>query len=177
MAEIAKISLLILTSALLDNYLFLHAHCNCRPSVFIEVQCIARQANRNGEIVKHFYNCIKVLSQFRTPYCTHLWQYSKRPKRGGAHDNVQIPNLQFRFQFLRQKIVSAYNITAVCCNNHVQENMHSSNRFTSIQGKTYLGFQNLGCHCKILGCHFDTQKRLKKTLLNRIRVRFILWIL
>jgi len=21
---------------------------------------------------------------------------------------------------------------------------------------------NLGCHCKILGCHFDTQKRLKK---------------
>jgi len=30
--------------------------------------------------------------------------------------------------------------------------------------KPYLGFQNLGCHYKILGCHFDTQKRLKKTL-------------
>jgi len=28
--------------------------------------------------------------------------------------------------------------------------------------KPYLGFQNLGFHCKILGCHFDTQKRLKK---------------
>jgi len=28
--------------------------------------------------------------------------------------------------------------------------------------KPDLGFQNLGCHCKILGCHFDTQKRLKK---------------
>jgi len=31
------------------------------------------------------------------------------------------------------------------------------------KAKPYLlGFQNLGCHCKILGCHFDTQKRLKK---------------
>jgi len=25
----------------------------------------------------------------------------------------------------------------------------------------YLGFQNLGCHCRNLGCHFDTSKRLK----------------
>ena len=32
------------------------------------------------------------------------------------------------------------------------------------KAKPYLGFQNLGCHCKILGCHFDTHKRLKKTL-------------
>jgi len=24
--------------------------------------------------------------------------------------------------------------------------------------KPYLGFQNLGCRCEILGCHFDTQK-------------------
>jgi len=33
-----------------------------------------------------------------------------------------------------------------------------------LQGKVkpYLGLQNLGCHCKILGCHFDTQKRYKK---------------
>jgi len=42
----------------------------------------------------------------------------------------------FRFQLLRQKIVSAYNIAAVYCNSHVEENMLSSNRFTSIQGKT-----------------------------------------
>jgi len=42
----------------------------------------------------------------------------------------------FRFQLLRQKIVSANNIAAVCCNSHVQENMLFSNRFTSIQGKT-----------------------------------------
>jgi len=67
----------------------------------------------------------------------------------------------FRFQLLRQKIVSAYNIAAVCCNSHVQEKMVSSNRFISIEGKNiYLGFQNLGCHCKILGCHFDTQKNI-----------------
>jgi len=33
--------------------------------------------------------------------------------------------------------------------------MLSSNRFASLQGKQYLGLQNLGCHCKILGCHFD----------------------
>jgi len=44
----------------------------------------------------------------------------------------------------------------------VQENMLSSNRFTSIQAKPHFGFQNLGCHCKFLECHFDTQKRLKK---------------
>jgi len=31
----------------------------------------------------------------------------------------------FRFQLLRQKIVSAYNIATVCCNSHVQENMLS----------------------------------------------------
>ena len=33
-----------------------------------------------------------------------------------------------------------------------------------IQGKVkpYLGFQKLGCHCKMIGCHFDTQKRQKK---------------
>jgi len=37
-------------------------------------------------------------------------------------------------------------------------------QFVLLQYKTkpYLGFQNLGCHSKILGCHFDTQKRLKK---------------
>jgi len=67
----------------------------------------------------------------------------------------------FRFQLPRQRIVSVHN-NAACCNSHVQENMLSSNRFTSIQAKPHFGFQNLGCHCKFLGCHFDTQKRLKK---------------
>ena len=32
--------------------------------------------------------------------------------------------------------VGLYNIEAVCCNGHMRENMLSSNRFTSIQGKT-----------------------------------------
>ena len=30
------------------------------------------------------------------------------------------------------------------------------------KAKPYPGFQNLGCHSKIWGCHSDTQKRLKK---------------
>ena len=71
-----------------------------------------------------------MLLQFRTPYCTNLRQCSKRPKRSGAHDNAQIPNLQFPLP-----TSAVYNIPAVCCNRHVQENMLISNRFTSIQGK------------------------------------------
>ena len=31
------------------------------------------------------------------------------------------------------------------------------------KAKPHLGFQNLGCHCKILGRHFDTQNGLKNT--------------
>ena len=130
-AQVAKISLLTLIVVSLDNHLVLHARC--RSFFFIVVWCIARQADRSDKTVKDFFhNCIKVLSQFRTPYCTNFQRYSNRPKRGGAHDNAQIPNLQLR----RQKIVSAYNIAAVRCNSHVQENMLSSNRYTSMQGKT-----------------------------------------
>jgi len=55
-AQIATMSLLTLTSASLDNHLVLNARCNCRPLVLV-VWCIARQANRNGETVKHFHNC------------------------------------------------------------------------------------------------------------------------
>jgi len=57
----------------------------------------------------------------------------------------------FRFQLLRQKIVSAYNVADVCCNSHVQECM----LLLQYKVKPYLGFQNFGCHCKILGCHFE----------------------
>ena len=32
------------------------------------------------------------------------------------------------------------------------------------KAKLYLGFKNLRCHCKMLGCHFESQKRFKKTL-------------
>jgi len=55
-AQIAKISLLALTAASLDNHLVLNARCNCRPFVLIVVWCIARQADRNGETIKHFHN-------------------------------------------------------------------------------------------------------------------------
>ena len=101
-----------------------------------------------------------MLLQFCTPYCTNLRLIVTG--RSGAHDNVN-HTYNFRFQLLHQKIVSAYNFEAVCCHSHVQENIFSSNRFSSIQGKPYLGFENLGCHCKILGCHSDTQKQLKKS--------------
>jgi len=43
------------------------------------------------------------------------------------------PTWNFRLKLLRHKIMSAYNIAAICCNSHVQENELSSNRFTSIQ--------------------------------------------
>jgi len=36
-AQLAKLSLHALTAASLDNYLVLHARCNCRPLVFIVV--------------------------------------------------------------------------------------------------------------------------------------------
>jgi len=39
------------------------------------------------------------------------------------------------------------------------------------KAKPYLGFQNLGCHCAILGCHFDTQKRVKNTVLIKRNLR------
>jgi len=71
----------------------------------------------------------------------------------------------FRFQLLRQKIVWAYNIADVCCNGHVQENMLSQIVSLEYKTKAYLGIQNLGCHYKISGCHFDTQNRLKNTAL------------
>jgi len=102
-AQIAQIS--ALTVASLDKHLVLHARCNYWPFVFIIVWCIARQADRNGETVKHFHNCIEVILQVCTPYCNNLRQYSNRPKRGGVHDNVN-HTYKFRFQLL-QKIVSA----------------------------------------------------------------------
>jgi len=47
-AEAPKISPQALTVASLDNPLVLHERCNCRPSVYIVVSCIARKADRNG---------------------------------------------------------------------------------------------------------------------------------
>ena len=96
-AQIAKISVLALIVASLDNHLVLHAHCNCRTFLFIVVWCNARQAGRNHKTVKHFHNCVKVLWQFRATYCTNLRQYSNSPKRGCAHDNYIYKIYNFHF--------------------------------------------------------------------------------
>ena len=89
-AQIAKILPLALTVALIDNHLVLHARCNCGLFVCIVVGCIARQADRKGETVEHFHNCMKVLLQFRTRYCTNLRQYSKSI----AEDVRKLPTVQ-----------------------------------------------------------------------------------
>ena len=60
-AQIAKISLLALTAASLDNQLVLNARCNCGPFVLIVIWCTGRQADRNGETLTHFHNCNKVV--------------------------------------------------------------------------------------------------------------------
>ena len=90
--QIAKTSLLALTVAALCNRIVLHAHCNCRPlsSLWSDASPGKSIATAPIETAKHFHNCSKVLSQFRTPCCTNLRQYSDRPKRGGAHYNAQI---------------------------------------------------------------------------------------
>jgi len=70
----------------------------------------------------------------------------------------------FGFQLQRLKIVSAYNIADVCCNSHVRESMFSTNRFTSIQGKTiswHSAFRVSLQNCRV---SFDTHKQFEKTL-------------
>ena len=89
----------------------------------------------------------KVFSQFCTLYCTNRRRYSKRPKRGGARDNAQIPNLHLQ-----------PSVAVATC----RKSFFPQFVLLQYKAKPYLGFQNLGCHCKILGCHFDTQKRLRK---------------
>ena len=151
--------LLVFTVASLDNHLILHARCNCRLFVFVVIWWIAKQADRNGETVKHFSNCIKVFSQFRTTYCTNLRKESNRPKRGGPHGKAQIPHLayNFRSQILCQKITSQPSVAIATC----RKTCFRQIVLLQYKAKPY---QNLGCHCKILGCHFDTHKRLKITL-------------
>ena len=140
----------------------LHAHCNCRCIVIIVVWSIVRQADRNGETVKHFHNCIEVLSQFRVSYCTNLRQGSKWLKRWTwqCTDTKLIiiaSNFWARKSFRPkswQPSVAIVTFRKTCFPQII---------LLQYKAKPYLGFQNLGCHCKILGCHFDTQKRLKNT--------------
>ena len=130
-AQTAKISLLPFTVASLGQPPILHARYNCQPSVLHRRASRSQQWNSKTLPKLH-------LSQFRTPYYTNQRQHSNRPKRKVSTTMRRYQTYNFRFQLLRQKIVSAYNIAAVCCNSHVQENELSSIRFTSIQGKTIL---------------------------------------
>ena len=114
---------------------------------------------------KTFHNCMKVLSQFRIPYCTNLRQYSKKPKRGGAHDNAQIPSLQFSLPTSApEKCVRLLTLQPSVAMATGRKTCFPQIVLLQYKAKPYLDFQNLGCNCKILGCHFDTPKRLKKAL-------------
>jgi len=146
----------------------MHAHCNCRPFVFIVVWCIARKADRNSETVKHFHNCIKELSQFRAPYCTKLRQYGKKLKRCAwqcTDTKLRIFASNFCVRKLRRPITLQPSVAIAT----FRKKCFPQVILLHYKAKPYLGFQNLGCHCKILGCHFDTQKRLKETLGYHIR--------
>jgi len=71
----------------------------------------------------------------------------------------------FRFQLLRQKTATAYDIAAVCCNSRVRENVLSSKRFTSKQGKIIsLAFRIQGVIAKFWGVIFTPKNSLKRTL-------------
>ena len=150
-AQKAKISLIALTVASLDNHLVLHARCNCQPYVFIVVWCIARQADRNGFTVKRFHRCIKVLSQFRIPYCTNLQQYSKRLRWCAwlcTDTKLTILASNFCAWKLCRPITLQPSVAIAMC----RKTCLSQIVLLRCKAKPYLAF---------LGCHFDTNKRLK----------------
>ena len=175
-AQTAKISLLPFTVASLGQPPILHARYNCQPSVLHRRASRSQQWNSKTLPKLH-------LSQFRTPYYTNQRQHSNRPKRKVSTTMRRYQTYNFRFQLLRQKIVSAYNIAAVCCNSHVQENELSSIRFTSIQGKTILwlsefrvSFWHPKTAWKTLyyGIHTFTNK-VTKTLFLIANIRMFWW--
>ena len=108
------------------------------PTLCLYYSFMHRQARRwqrwNSKTLCH--NCITVFCSFAhhtVQICDSIVRGRSEAVRMAMH-RYQAYN--FRFQLLHQKIVLAYNIAAVCCNSHVQENMLSSNRFTSIKSKT-----------------------------------------
>ena len=124
------------------------------PTFCLQCSLMQGQTSRSkGWNSKHFHNCIKVLSQFRTPYCTNLLQYSKRPKRCAwlcADTKLRIfaSNLCARKLCTPTKLQPSVAI-ATCrktCISHIV--------LLQYKEKPYLGFQNLRCHCKILGVSF-----------------------
>jgi len=72
---------------------------------------------------KQFHNCIKCFRSFvhhTVEICGSIVRGRSEGVRMTTH---RYQTYNFRFQLLRQKNVSAYNIAAVCCKSHVQENM------------------------------------------------------
>ena len=150
-AQIAKISLLILTAASLDNHLVLNARCNCRPFVLV-VWCIARQADRNGERVRHSHNC-NIFCKVFCSFVHRTVQICGGIVRGRSEAVPTTMHRYLTYNCRLQPSVAVATCRRTCFLQFV---------LLQYKAKLYLGFQNLGCHCKILGCHFDTQKRLKK---------------
>ena len=125
------------------------------------IWCISRQGDRNGETVKHFHNCIKVLSHFRTLYKSVAVQKQAEARRCAwqCADTILIicaSNLCARE--LCRPIIAAAVAIVTCKKTYFPQIV-----LIQYKAKPHLGYQNLGCHCKILGCHFDTQNGLKNT--------------
>ena len=163
-AQIPQISLLALTVASLDNHLVLHARCNCRSFAFIVQQSDASPGKPIATVKQQSISII-ALKCFRS-FIHHTVQVCGR-KITGRSEAVRMTmhryhTYNFRFQILCQEIVSAYNIAAICCNSHVQENMLSSNRFTSRQNHI-LAFRIQGVIAKFQGVILTPKNGLKNT--------------
>ena len=142
--------------ASLGNHLVLHVRCNCWPFAFTVVWCTARQVSRNGETVKHFHKCIKVFLQFRTSYCANLRQYSSltaEARRCAWQSTDTIFASNFCARKLCRPITLLPSVATATCS---RKTCFPQIVLLQYKVKSYLGFQNLGCH-------FDTQKRLKKS--------------
>ena len=122
-SQIPQISLLSLLPHSTTT-LFSNARCNCRPFFFIVVWRKASRLQRwNSKALK-------------CNFVHHTVQICGR-KVAGRSEVVRMTMHRytilkiFAYNLCARKYVSACNTAVVCCNNHVQENMLSSNRFTS----------------------------------------------
>ena len=68
----------------------------------------------------------------------------------------------FGFQLLRQRIVSAYNIAAVCCNSHVRKSMFPQILLRQYRGKTIYRHSAFRVSLQNFMVSFDTHKPFKK---------------
>ena len=120
------------------------------------------QADRNSETVKHFHNCIKVLSQLRTPYCTNLPQYSK--KRCAWQCTETILTI-FASNFCARKLRQLMTLQPSVAIAMFGKTCFPQKRFTSKQGKIIsLAFRIQGVIAKFWGVIFTPKNSLKRTL-------------